>query len=183
MTEPKLTLIAASPVTGDLPVTKGALTLSRIDPGRLTLIAPFKGQAGPTSAALENATGLALPDRGRLVQSGAASIQWFGRGQYLLAGVAAPDLPQAAITDQTDGWVVLELTGPGAATVMARLVPVDLRLEAAPTGTALRTDLHGMMVAITRPSEDRLRIFGYRSMARSLCHAITDAMTHVAALN
>ncbi|WP_407492833.1 sarcosine oxidase subunit gamma [Pseudooceanicola sp. MF1-13] len=182
MVEPKITLTATAPITGDLPLADGGMTLSLADPGSLTLIAPFNGQAVAVSQALNDATGLALPETGRMEQGERAYVQWFGRGQTLLAGGGAPDLPGAAITDQTDGWVTLDLTGPNVAQVMARLVPVDLRDAAAPVGTALRTDLHGMMVAISCPAPDHIRIMGFRSMAKTLTHAIGDAMAHVAAL-
>ena len=43
------------------------------------------------------------------------------------------------MTDQSDGWTVLALSGAAAVDVLARLVPVDLRLAAFPVGGALRT--------------------------------------------
>lgn len=176
-----LTLTASTPATGTLPVTRGTMTLSLADPGPLTSIAPHKGQAGAVSDALKAATGLALPGVGTCA-TGKGAIQWFGRDLWLLSGVAAPDLPGAALTDQTDAWVTLDLTGPQGAEVMARLVPVDLRLAAFPEGAAARTEMHGMMVAVTRTGPDALRIMAFRSMAKTLTHAMIEAMENVAAL-
>jgi len=178
----KITLMASGPATGELPVSYGNMTLSLVDYVQLTLIAPFRGQTDEVSKALKTAIGMGLPAVGKATQSKGTSIQWFGRGQYMLAGTEAPSILGAAITDQSDGWVSLDLYGPEVAQVMARLVPVDLRAKAFAEGTAIRTDLHGMMVAITRPGSDTVRIMGFRSMARSLTHTITDAMAHVAAL-
>jgi len=121
----EITLTQVPPATGALPRAKGGMTLALVDPGPLTSIAPFRGQAGAVSEALKTATGLALGP-GHVALDGAA-IQWFGRDLWLLTGVAAPDLPGAALSDQTDAWVTLELTGPHIAEVMARLVPLDLR--------------------------------------------------------
>lgn len=176
----EITLTQVPPATGALPRAKGGMTLALVDPGPLTSIAPFRGQAGVVSKALKTATGLALGP-GHVALNGAA-IQWFGRDLWLLAGVTVPDLPGAALTDQTDAWVTLELTGPHIAEVMARLVPLDLRDPAFPPGTAVRTELHGMMVALARTGPESLRITAFRSMAGTLARTIGEAMENVAAL-
>jgi sarcosine oxidase subunit gamma len=176
----EITLTQVPPATGALPFTKGGMTLALVDPGPLASIAPFRGQVGAVSEALKTATGLALGP-GYVASSG-ASIQWFGRDLWLLTGVAAPDLPGAALSDQTDAWVTLALTGPHIADVMARLVPLDLRDAAFPPGTAVRTELHGMMVALARTGPESLRIMAFRSMAGTLARTIGEAMENVAAL-
>lgn len=176
----EITLTKVTPATGALPLSKGGMTLTLVDPGPLTSVAPFRGQMQATSDALKTATGLALGPG--YVASNGASIQWFGRDLWLLAGVAAPDLPRAALTDQTDAWVTLELTGPRIAEIMARLVPLDLRDAAFPPGTAVRTEMHGMMIALARTGPESLRIMAFRSMAGTLTRTIGEAMKHVAAL-
>ena len=182
MAEPKITLTARPALSG-LPKRHGTMTLDLVDPGPLTTIAPYAGKVEAVSQALEKAHGLALPATGTLTSSGSTSLQWFGRDMWLLSG-AVPGAglsDHAALTDQSDGWAVFDLTGPDGSAVMARLAPVDLRLSACPVGTALRTEAEHMMVAITRTAPDNLRIIGFRSMAQSLAHAIETAMERVAA--
>lgn len=175
-----ITLTSAAPATGPLPVARGGMTLSLVDPGPLTSIAPCRGRVGVTSAALRTATGLTLGPG--YATSGGAAIQWFGRDLWLLSGIASPELPGAALTDQSDAWGTLDLTGAKVAEVMARLVPVDLREPAFPEGSALRTEMHGMMVALARTGPQDLRITAFRSMAGTLTHAVIGAMENVEAL-
>ena len=178
---PEITLKSAPPATGPLPFAKGGMTLSLADPGPLTSIAPFKGQVEATSSALAP-MGLSLPPAGQFTGHDGLSVQWFGRDLWVLAGGPAPDLPMAAVTDQTDAWVALDLTGPRIAEVMARLVPIDLRLDAFPQGSATRTEMHGMMVALARTGPETLRIMAFRAMAKTLAHALSEAMENVAAM-
>ena len=175
-----ITLTAAAPATGPLPVARGGMTLSLVDPGTLTSIAPYRGRVEETSAALRSATGLTLGPG--YATSGGAAIQWFGRDIWLLSGIAAPELPGAAVTDQSDAWVTLELTGPDIDKVMARLVPVDMRDASAPVGTALRTEIHGMMVALACTGPQTVQIMAFRSMAGTLAHPVSDALENVAEL-
>ena len=176
----ELTLTPVPPATGALPVTTGSMTLALATPGPLTSIAPFRGQTEAVSEALKAATDLTLAPG--YTASGGAAVQWFGRDLWLLSGIAAPDLPGAALTDQTDAWVTLDLTGPRIAGVMSRLVPLDLREGAFPEGRAVRTEMHGMMVALARTGPESLRIMAFRSMAGTLAGTISEAMEHVAAL-
>jgi len=177
----KLSLAASAPLTGALPVRNGGMSLTLVDPGPLWSVAPFAGQGAAVSSALKAAIGLTLPEPGRRVTEGAVALQWFGRDLWLLSGAEPPKLP-AALTDQSDSWVTLDLTGPRGAEVMARLVPVDLREAAFPEGAAVRTDLHTMMVAVARTGPETLRIMGFRSMAGTLVHALGEAMETVAGL-
>jgi sarcosine oxidase subunit gamma len=174
------TLTAGAPALATLPVTHGDMTLKRVEPGPLTAIAPFRGQGAQVSDALKAATGLTLGPG--YSAAGAAAIQWFGRDLWLLSGIPAPALPKAALTDQSDAWGTLELTGPKIAGVMARLVPVDLRDTACPEGAAIRTEMHGMMVALARTGPETLRIMAFRSMAATLARTVSKAMEHVASL-
>lgn len=178
---PEITLTATPPNCGELPVTHGAMTLTLADPGPLTLIAPHRGQTDAVAQAVTRALGLGLPPTGRMAQGDGITLQWFGRGQYLVSGASGLSLSGAAMTDQSDGWVAFDLTGPALMPVLSRLIPIAP--DQMPVGAALRTDLHGMMIAMTRPAPNGVRIMGFRSMARSLRDTITEAMERVAALN
>ena len=176
-----LTLTPTAPV-GGLPVRHGAMTLSLADPGPVFSVAPFRGQEEAVSSALQAAIGSGLTPVGQVVQAGAVSVLWFGRDLWLVTGAEVPALPGAAVTDQTDGWIALDLTGPRGAEVMARLVPVDLRDAAVPEGTVVRTVMHEMSVAVIRTGPEVLRIMAFRSMAKTLVHAVSEAMERVAVL-
>ena len=86
----------------------------------------------------------------------------------------------AAVTDQSDAWIVVRLEGAGAEDVLARLVPIDLRGRAFPQDSAARTLLGHMSVGIVRvPGGFEIRAF--RSMAGTLAHELGRAMRAVAA--
>ena len=84
---------------------------------------------------------------------------------------------KAAITDQTDGWASLTLTGPHATDALARLVPLDLRPAAFPVGQTTRSALNHMQMILTRTAPDAFHILVFRSMARTAWHELHEALT------
>ena len=75
----------------------------------------------------------------------------------------------------------MSLSGAAAADVLARLVPLDLRLAACPVGTALRTQVNHMNAVILRTGDYGFEILVFRSMARTAWHELEAAMGMVAA--
>ena len=162
------------------PVTHGQATLALTDPGRMTSIAPFAGQEGAVHAVL-SAIGLGFPAPNRVVSGPTSSIVWTGRAQAFLVGAEAPVLTGlAAITDQTDGWVALTLSGLAAADVLMRLVPLDLRPMAFPPGNAARSGLNHMPMILWRDATG-FTLMTFRSMARTAWHEVETAMDGVEA--
>lgn len=122
-----------------------------------------------------------MPEPNRFAEKKGARIVWTGREQAFLIGVDAPELEGAAVTDQSDGWAVLEVSGPAAVDVLARLVPMDLRLTACPVGSALRTQVNHMNTVILRTGDYAFEIMVFRSMARTAWHELETATHMVAA--
>jgi heterotetrameric sarcosine oxidase gamma subunit len=157
------------------PHEAGDARLSPVDPGPITLVALYPGQSVDVS-------GMGFPAPGKAILTGDAALVWTGRAQALLIGAPAPDLPPdaAAVTDQTDGWACLSLTGQGAEAVLARLVALDLRESVFPQGTAARTTLNHLPMVLWR-DDAGFRMLFYRSMARTAWHDLTQAMAGVQA--
>ncbi|WP_270728506.1 sarcosine oxidase subunit gamma [Shimia sp. Alg240-R146] len=176
-------LIAETPCAGLLPVKAGGVTLSEVDAGAMTSLAPFKGQEKALSGALKAAHGMTFPAANRATGKGGARAIWFGQGQAMLIGpecdAALGSL--AAITDQSDAWAVVRLDGAGAEDVLARLAPVDLRVAAFKRGHTARTMMQHLMVSITRVGDNAFQIMAFRSMAVTLVHELETAMKGVAA--
>ena len=171
-------LIAKTPCAGlHLPVTHAGVTLEEWLPGPLTSVAPFAGQEKAVTKALKT-LGLAFPAPNTMAQSGPARSVWTGRGQAFVIGAPVPATAGAALTDQSDGWAGLRLTGAAAADVLARLVPLDLRAMAA--GTAARSLLGHMPLVLMRPDTDSFEMLVFRSMARTAVHELDTAMTQLA---
>ncbi len=174
-------LTSLTPCNGILPLSNDGVTLSEIDPGRITALMPFRGQREALTEALQAAHGLRFPEPGHMTATDTASCVWTARDQAFLMGPAPDDSLArfASVTDQSDAWAVVLLAGVDAEEVLARLVPIDLRPSAFPEGAAARTLLQHMTVTICRRPEG-LQIMGFRSMARTLAHDIGDAMAAVA---
>jgi len=176
-----MSLTATSPCAGILPLTIGSVTATEADPGHLTAMAPGKGLA----AALKTAHGLDLPGPGQATGADIARAIWFGRAHVLLMG-PAPDpalSAHAALTDISDAWAVVRLSGAGAVDVLARLTPIDLRAPMFQPGQTARTELFHMQASITRLTGDAFLIMVFRSMAQTLVHDLKIAMEGVAARN
>ncbi|EPX80910.1 sarcosine oxidase subunit gamma [Litoreibacter arenae] len=164
-------LVAKSAAEGLLPVTIGALTLSEIPHREVHSIAPFKG--AKVSTALKKAVGIELPEAGRSTTKGDVQVLWTARGQYFLIGAKPPKLP-AAITDQSDAWCAVALTGPSAGDALARLCPLDTAKMG--QGDVARS-LIGHMSAIIVKRVDGFETIVFRAFARTLVHELRKVMT------
>lgn len=172
-------LVAISPCRGLLPLSAGSVTLSEVAPEAITAVAPFDGQAAAVSHALEKAARAAFPAPGRWTGAD-TRIVWTGPGQAMVLGPAVAPVG-AAVTDQSDAWAVMRLEGAAAAAVLARLVPIDLRVVQFPPGHAARTMLAHMTCTLLRLDEHVFEIMVFRSMAATAVHDIGTAMRSLAA--
>ncbi|PWJ10335.1 sarcosine oxidase subunit gamma [Jannaschia seohaensis] len=162
-------LIARSPAEGLLPVTCGALTLSEVVPEAITSLMALRDATFP------------LPAPGKAVQRGGGLLMWSGRNQALLIGPRPDQIPDIAMTDQSDAWAVLRLSGQGAADVLARLTPLDLRDAAFPEGAVARSLLGHMNAHFHRVDTETWDMMVFRSMTASAVHEILRGMRGVAA--
>ena len=169
-------LIAKSALEGRS-LSLGGVNLAEVEVGPIFSIAVFPG-GGKTVARGLKSLGLAFPAPNSFVEKAGARIVWTGRYQAFLMGVAPPALDGAAVTDQSDGWAVLALSGASAVDVLARLVPMDLRLSACPVGSALRTQVNHMNAVILRTGDHSFEAMVFRSMAQSAWHELETA-THM----
>ena len=130
---------------------------------------------------MEKAHGFRFPAPNSAQSKGEAQIIWFGKDTALLIG-PEPDSALnkgAAVTDQSDAWASVILSGAGTVDTLARLVPVDLRPEHFGEGQTLRSLLGHMSVSITSLGPDRFLVLVFRSMAVSLVEELKEAMEAV----
>lgn len=177
--------LLATPATDGLPVKAGGVTLSLTDPGCITSLAPWDGSArAALSQALQPAHGVEFPAPGRISIGAVARCLWAGRDQAFLVG-PAPDraalADHAALTDQSDAWAVMRLDGPGARDVLARLTPLDLRVQVFEPGHTARTLLGQVHAVLSRDAGDGYEVMVFRSMAATAVHELTEAMKSVTA--
>lgn len=145
-------LIAKSPLWGQAPVVSAGVTLAVVDLGRVTSVAPFGATQG-------------FPAPHCVLTDGVARLVWTGRGQaFLINGPPEAWAGKAALTDQSDAWACLSITGAGAVDVLARLVPIDLRGMV--VGACARSSL-GHMTAIFIAVAGGYEVMVFRSMAQT----------------
>lgn len=172
--------LIAKPALANGPFACAGATLALHDPGPITAVALFPGGAKAAARGLK-ALGLAFPAPGSFSEKGAGRLVWTGRDQAFLTGIAAPALDGAALTDQTDGWACLRLTGPGAVPALARLVALDLRPAALAPGSVARCGLNHLPAILLRLGDDAFEIMVFRSMARTAWAEIAEVLERLAA--
>ncbi len=153
-------------------------------------IAARKGRAAELVAKIKERTGLDLPATSRMVASGHLSFTWTAPGQWFAMadgedGTAfAADLAQdlaglASVTDQTDGRVVLRISGANVRDALAKGCMLDLHPAAFKVGDTATTPIALLNCQITRlPEEAGVAVFELavmRSFAVSLWHWIESS--------
>ena len=145
----------------------------------LTIIAR-KGRIGDVAAVLSLHIGSPVTDASKRVASGNLAITGTGPGQWLAlskgsgAGAALDSLRAAlaglaAVTDQGDGRVVLEISGARARDALAKGVAIDLDPIAFKIGDAAQTSAShiGLQIALI-DNTPTFEIISARSTAASL---------------
>jgi len=168
-------LTQSAPFVGlTLPVKHGRAQLAGLPVGPMFSIAPFAGARDGVAQRLGG-----FPDPGQITQTAAGPLVWAGRETAFLFGTP-PDLTGlAGVTDQSDGWAGLRLTGQDATAVLARLLALDL--DSLPPGAGLRAQLNHLPVLLIHPVAEVFDLWSYRSMAGTMLHEIEGAMRGLAA--
>lgn len=157
-----------------LPLALGLARAEALPMAQVHAIAPYPGRMAEVAARLGG-----FPAPGQLIRLPAGRMAWAGRETAFLWGTP-PELDGlAAVTDQSDGWAGLRLSGADAAEVLARLVPIDLAGLAPPA--AIRSMLNHLPLLLLQPAVEDYELWSYRSMAGTLVHEVAAAMRGLAA--
>ena len=164
----------------------GLVIEERTDLALATVIAR-RGKKQELKSAVAPAYSLDLPDRPRVVSKNGVSFAGIGVGQWLASAEpsAGPDfVPQlrerlarlASVADQSDGRVVLRLSGNRVRDVLAKGVPVDLHPRRFKTGDVATTLVAYVGVQIQQ-LDDRptFQLMAFRSLAGSLWSWLTQS--------
>jgi sarcosine oxidase, subunit gamma len=161
-------------------VTHGPLTISERTDVALASLAARKGRMADLMKAAQKA-GVPLPGPATH-QSGTpysafwtAPEMWFVEAPYASHELIVDHLKSAlgdaaSITEQTDAWVAFDLAAPDLAPLLERLCNVDY--TARPNGYAIRTMMEHLGVYLIKHGPDKARLYGPRSSADSLLHAL-----------
>lgn len=158
--------------------TFGALTITEDFGRHLSSLALRRGQAQPAPM------GLALPGPGKWSGGEGIAAFWTGPRQWMIeapgraeedfASLLAAAVPDASVTEQSDGWVAFEIVSASGASLLVRLMEKLVNLDPAclKPGSATRTGLDHMSVFVIRRTEDQLAVIGMRSAAGTLWHKL-----------
>lgn len=164
----------------------GLVIEERTDLALATVMAR-RGAEQNLKRAVSAAYGLDLPDRPRVAANGGVSFagigvgQWFAAAETSAGGDFVSRLRErlaglASIADQSDGRVVLRMSGDRARDVLAKGLPVDLHLLSFRTGDVASTLVAHIGVQIQQ-LDDRptFQLMAFRSFAGSLWSWLTKS--------
>lgn len=157
----------------------------------LASVAPRRGREAEAAKAAVTA-GIPLPAVASSARAEVFSTFWLTPDMFMVEAPFAthedirPAMlaifgPTASVTEQTDAWVRFDLSGPGLERLFAKLCNVDL--VAVAEGHATRTVIEHMgcyLIKRAPSSEGMVTLYGARSMAGSLHHALALAAGTVA---
>lgn len=158
---------------------KTDLRIEVLDGVDLTLIAAPDNTGRELVPLFRERLGMELPVAGRASRGKDHHLLWSGPGKWLLRSASGPDAERlrqelsrlAAVTDQSDGRVVLRLSGIAVRAVLAKGVMADLDPSAFPPLATLITPVAHIRVQIWRLDEGNgppvFEILAPRSMAGS----------------
>ena len=175
-------LLPKSAAYGLTPIKVSNTEIIENDMLTLTSISASIGKSNKLSEQLKKSHGMALPNKGRATGRDGARALWFGQHALLVGPKPDKKLTEFGIlTDQSDAWVVLRMSGDLVEDTLMRLSPVDVRFKTFKSGDVVRTGLLHINVTLHRIGPNTIDVYGFRSMAKTLCHELTQAISTVAA--
>ena len=159
--------------------TIGGIRIAEIAAPVLASLAMRQGKATGFRRAATGTLKTALPGAGKSSGNAACRVIWMGPDQYLVEGMTGAELgaafgAHAAVTDQGDAWAGFDISGAECVAMLERLSSADSRRMAA--GDATRTPMHHMhCILVCREAGTGFTVYGPRSAAASLHHALTAA--------
>jgi heterotetrameric sarcosine oxidase gamma subunit len=177
---------AAMTPVGDVP----GVTAEIRDGFGLATVLARKGASEALSRRVYERFALELPAGPRRTSASEAAFAGTGPGAWLamaerggneFAAKLARDLEGAAsVSDQSDGYLLIRLSGPRAREALAKLIPIDLHPRAFKVGDVASTVAAHIGATLWRLSDDRhsapvFEVIMFRSLARSFWHALTEA--------
>jgi len=184
------TLTARSPL-GGVQLDFDGVTIAEVSNMAIVSLATPHGGEDALAKAVRSAYGTGLPAVGQSAKSKAGGARFLGlaRDQAFLLfdepggnplDAIAKDVIEAAyLTDQSDSWAILRISGPKARAALERICPLDLHPSAFPEGHVARTMMEHLGVIILREGPDTFLLMSARSYAGSFLHAVETSVRNI----
>lgn len=150
----------------------------------LASVAARLGQEDQAQALVKELIDEDAPAPGRFSGSSIEAF-WMGPDQWMIqapfstheeiaAEIAAKSNGSVSVTEQTDGWCCFDVEGGDLVSIFEILCPVDLRNGK--VGDCTRTNIDHLGCFVLKRRDDLVSVFGPRSSAASLHHALLTAV-------
>ena len=161
-----------------------------IDVGKVSVAIPLGGEQA-VDKILANLFGVAIPATGESVFSDDknARVIRLGKDQLFVllfdkqsdprSTLAAKFGDVAYLTDQSDSWVGLEISGAKVRQVLERICMVNLHPDVFRVDHIARTMMEHLGVLLIRNGEDSYQLMSASSSAKSFLHAVTTSIRNV----
>lgn len=180
MPDLKLNPLTALGHTVPVQESLGPWTLTERADVALASLAARRGREAELAMAARTA-GIPLPPAAMSAQGGTFGAFWmtpemwmveapFASHEDIRTHLLAAFADTASITEQTDAWVRFDLSGPNLPRLFEKLSNFDL--ATAPNGAATRTVIEHMGCYLVKRSATLVTVYGARSSAQSLHHAL-----------
>lgn len=172
----------ASPAIGGYDRTIGQIRIrERDDLAIVSIATPLNGEAA-LAKALEVGFGIRVPETTMTTLSDNIRAVRTAPDQMMLIFPHDPDGAESLVaskigdigytTDQSDAWLVLELSGPDTDLALERLSPVNLAADAFGVDGSARTVMEHIGALAIRTAPDTVLLLSARSYAESFLHAV-----------
>ena len=172
-------------------VAQAGIVLSEVRDFSLVLVLARRGQGSATVKAAKTHFGCEPPSDPRAVVGKSATLIWSGPDQFYAlfpsAGNRSPIealheslADKASLSDQSDGRALIQISGPNAREMLAKLSSLDLDSSVFPIGAAATTSIDHTAVNLWRDPDAAdgspvFRLLVFTSFANSIWHAILDS--------
>jgi sarcosine oxidase subunit gamma len=151
----------------------------------ITSLAVPLGKAAFFKSAIAKTANLSMPEPGTFTSNlkGGSRLVWTAPDQYFLLQPERPDSAVAALkprlknaaylTDQSDSWAIIAVSGERALEALERICPVNLHRDVFAVNMAARTHMEHLGVFILRINAETYWLMSARSSAQSFLHTVT----------
>lgn len=185
-------LVPLTALGKDAPIveTIGVVTIGENTSLAIASLSARKGKDQELRALIQPVLGDHLPQPGHAIVARDVTAVWTGVDQWFLmaplpehpdfaAEIKALVADTASVTEQTDGWVVFDITGANLIPFLERLCSLDTKAMMAGDATRCLIEHLGCLI-LCRESARSFTLLGPRSSAASLHHTLVTAARSIA---
>lgn len=169
--------------------TIGDVRIAEVTGQSLVSVATPLGGADALASALQAAHGADVPAAGRVTEADGVMFLGLARDQFFVLTGDLGHWPEKRVgealggagyvTDQSDSWVILRVSGTTAREALARICPIDLHPSVFNRGQMARTVMEHLGAIIVAEGDDSFLLMSARSSAKSFLHAVEQSARNI----